>query len=222
MPQRITQEPGISGAARVTPDGAWVLYRRESTGSPRLMRVPITGGASRELLAGAFVEGGARCSVLPASLCAIAERSGDGRQVVFSSIDIDHGRGRELARFDADAHGTYRWALSPDGTRVALLNTMDAKVHLVSLTGMPLQHLEVQGSISPGYLSWTSDGKGLLVPRVDARAAALLLVDLDGNARVLWQQPGALDISGIPSSDGRHLAIWVRSRDANLWLAEMP
>jgi hypothetical protein len=42
---------------------------------------------------------------------------------------------------------------------------------------------------------------------VDSRGGRLLLVDLDGHARVVWEQPGALDISGMPSPDGRHLAI---------------
>jgi eukaryotic-like serine/threonine-protein kinase len=219
-PQLIVQEAGIGGAARLTPDGAWVIYRRESRSGPRLMRVAITGGASQEIAAGTLIDGGVRCTILPASVCAIAERSADRRHLVFTSIDIDKGRGRELVRVDAATHTEYRWALSPDGTRIAILDATQARIHLVSLTGMPSQDLEIAGLNTPGYVSWTHDGQGLLVPRVDARTATLLLVDLQGNARVLWEQPGVRDISAIPSRDGRHLAIWVRSRSANLWLAE--
>jgi hypothetical protein len=69
-------------------------------------------------------------------------------------------------------------------------------------------------------MSWTSDSQRLLVPSLDLRSATLLSVDLQGNSRVVWAQPGALDISGIPSPDGRRVAIWIRAQNANLWLAE--
>ncbi len=127
-PQPISNDAGILGAARLTPDGAEVLYlaasrRPFSRGTQRVMRVPIAGGASHEVVAGTFVDGGARCTVLPARLCAIAERSADARQITFTALELPAARGRELARFDADINGDYRWALSPDGTRIAVLNT---------------------------------------------------------------------------------------------------
>jgi serine/threonine protein kinase/Tol biopolymer transport system component len=224
-PQPIAGDEGILGAARLTPDGAGVLYLVQGgslspRGAARLRLVPIGGGPSRDVVSGTFVDGGARCAVLPARACAIAERSRDGRALVFSSVDPAGGRGRELARVAAAAGADYRWTLSPDGGRIAVLDARHARIDVLSLAGEAPRAVDVHGSTSLGYVSWTSDGRGLLVPRVDTRGAALLSVDLDGNARVLWQQPGAIDISGIPSPDGRHIAIWVRSRKANLWLAE--
>ena len=221
-PQRISQEPGIMGFARVTPDGDWVIYRRELSGRVQLMLVPITGGASREFTTGKLVEGGVRCAVLPSRVCVIAERSGDARQVVFSSIDTDYRRGPELTRVNADPDIEYRWALSPDGRRLAFVGATDPKIHVLTTTGLRLQDLEVRARKSLGYISWTSDSEGLLVPSVDGPAATLLSVDFQGNTRVLWRQAGAADISGIASPDGRHVALWVRYRHANLWLAERP
>ena len=220
-PQAISQDPGIVGFARVTPDGTAVIYRRESSGGVRLMLVPITGGVSREFVTGKLVEGGVRCAVLPARVCVIAERSGDGHQVLFSSIDTDNRRGPELARVNAEFDTDYRWALSPDGRRIAFFGATDPKIHILSTTALP-QDLEVRGRKSLGYLSWSSDGKQLLVPSIDGPAAALLSVDLHGNGRVLWRQPGAFDISAIPSPDGHHLAVWVRNLHANVWLLERP
>ena len=79
--QLLTNQPGIVGAARLTPDGAAVLYLVEPSwrGSrmQRLMRVALTGGPSREIASGDFVNGGARCTEGPVWLCAIAERSAD-------------------------------------------------------------------------------------------------------------------------------------------------
>ena len=138
--QPISDGPGILGAARLTPDGNEVLYsaatrRPFSRSTQRVMRVPIGGGASHEVVAGTFVDGGARCTVLPARLCAVAERRADTRQITFTALELPDARGRELARFDADINGDYRWALSPDGTRIAVLNTRSARVVILSLTG---------------------------------------------------------------------------------------
>ncbi len=221
-PQLISHDPGIMGFARVTPDGAWVIYRRESSSGVRLMRVPITGGVSREFVTGRLADGGVRCAVLPARGCVIAQRSVDGRQVVFTSIDIDSGRGAELAHLAADPDTQYRWALSPDGGGIAFFSATDSTIHVVSTTGSPPRDVSLQARKGLGYVSWTSDGKGLLVPTVEENTATLLSVDFRGNARVVSRQPGAIDISGIPSPDGRHVAVWVRRHHANLWLAERP
>jgi serine/threonine protein kinase/Tol biopolymer transport system component len=221
-PQPISHDPGIMGFARVTPDGEWVIYRRESSGGVRLMLVSIAGGVSREFATGMLVEGGVRCAVFPGRMCVIAERSGGGREVVFSSIDTDSRRGPELARVNADPDTDYRWALSPDGRRVAFFGATDPKIHILSTTGVLLQDLEVPDRKSLGYVSWTSDGKQLLVPNVAGGVATLLSVDLHGNTRVLWRQAGAIDISAIPSPDGRHIAVWVRNLHANFWLVERP
>jgi len=97
------------------------------------MRVAITGGASQEIAAGTLIDGGVRCTILPASVCAIAERSA-GRQLVFTSIDIVQGRGRELARFDAVTNTDFRWALAPDGTGIAILDATQARIHVVSIS----------------------------------------------------------------------------------------
>lgn len=226
--QLITDQRGIAGAARLTPDGTEVLYlvlqrRPFSGGTQRVMRVPIAGGVSHEVVTGKFVDGGARCTVLPARLCAFAERSADAHQIVFSAIELPSARGRELARIDADINGDYRWALSPDGTRIAVLNASSAKIRVLSLAGRPPPHeFEMTGHTALGYVSWTSDGNRLLVPSINARGATLLSVDLQGNAQVVWQQPGALDISGIPAPDGRRVAVWLRGLGSTLWLAESP
>ena len=224
-PHTIVEDSRLVGAARLTPAGDAVLYTvfprlSASTRTRRLMRVPLAGGKPQEILTGAFVEG-ARCTFLPARLCAIAERSEDGSQLMFRSVVPPRGNGRELARFDAPA-GDYRWALSPDGTRIALLEARTPRVHLLSLAGAPPRAFDIAGASTLGYVSWTSDGARLIVPAIDARGATLLSVDLDGRSTVLWQQPRALDISGIPSRDGRRIAVWVRRPQLDLWLAAVP
>jgi dipeptidyl aminopeptidase/acylaminoacyl peptidase len=223
--QRLTDEPGVVGAARLTPDATAVLYlsragvRDERT--LRLMTVPIGGGPSREILRTRFVDGGARCAVAPSTRCVFAERGDGDGEIVFREL-TPSGRGRALARRAVRAGGDYRWALSPDGTRIALVNVKEPRAVVVPLDGGTAETIEIAGARTLGYVSWASDGAGLLVPSIDSRGAALLAVDIAGGTRVLWQQPGALDLSAIPSHDGRRMAIWVRTRKSNLWLAESP
>ena len=49
---------------------------------------------------------------------------------------------------------------------------------------------------------------------------ALLHVDLEGNTQVLWPQAQNLEIYGVPSPDGRHLAILGWTLNSNLWIIE--
>jgi serine/threonine protein kinase len=226
-PEIVARGPRISGGARLSPDGSWVFYVLDLSGTGftatnRLMKVSLMGGRAQEVLTGNFVGGGARCAKAPATLCAIAEGSSDGRQLVFTAFDLEKGRGRELVRFDSDPDGDYKWDLSPDGLRLAVLNAKGARVHVLSLAGGAPSELDVKGWNSLGYVSWTADGQGLIVPSQDKRGAALLSVDLQGAAHVLWEQEGSTATSGIPSPDGRRIAIWVRGHKGNIWMADTP
>jgi hypothetical protein len=102
---------------------------------------------------------------------------------------------------------------------IAVLNVKGQRIHILSLAGLPALDVDVQEATRIRELDER------LVETVGAsrrtRGATLLFVDLHGGAQGLWSQAGALDVSGISSPDGRRLAIWVRSRSANLWLAEL-
>jgi len=45
-------------------------------------------------------------------------------------------------------------------------------------------------------------------------------MDLQGNARFLWEQRGGFGTYGVPSPDGRHLAMRGWYVEANLWMME--
>jgi Tol biopolymer transport system component len=223
-PRLIVDEPGIVGAARLTPDGASLLYLASPSRRAReahLNRVPLGGGRSEEVARGQFIDG-VRCSIQPASLCLVAEHGTDGSSIVFTAIDPARGRGRDLLRIDANRTSDYRWALSPRGDRIAILDVTQPLIRIVPLDHSQSSEIHVPGASMLGYISWRSDGTGVLVPRIDADGATLLSVDLDGTSRVVWQEPGAIDISGIPSPAGDQAAVWIRARNASLWLAERP
>jgi hypothetical protein len=160
--------------------------------------------------------------VQPAQLCAIAERSADQKELIFTALNPVGGRAHELTRVDISGLADVRWDLSPDGTRIALLDARGTRIRIVLIGGPAAEQVTLHGPHALGYVSFTSDSRGVIVPSVTEKSADLLSITLQGTIRVLWEQPGALDISGIPSPDGRHIAVWIRARSASLWLAEIP
>jgi Tol biopolymer transport system component len=227
-----TAEPVISprdgedlvGSACLSPGGSWVLYMvGPKEGDPlapaKLMRVPITGG-SPHLVLTANIEGGPRCARSPATLCAIAERSADRKQLVFAALDPVKGRGRELAELKTDATAGYQWDLSPDGARIAILKNLEGRIQILSLNGRALQEITVKGWNILTNAVWTVDGKGLFVSSLEEGGSALMRVDLQGNARILWEQTGGVRTYGVPSPVGRHLAMQEWTGDSNMWMLE--
>jgi serine/threonine protein kinase/Tol biopolymer transport system component len=254
-------EPIVTGAEvmvdagiSVSPDGIWVLYSApskwndsSSAGGPKqLMRVRITGG-SPELVMTVPITGGPPelkmtghiydrpiCAKFPGGVCAIAEQTPDRTQLVFTAVDPLKGRLYELTRFDTDPTGDakYVWDLSPDGTRIAILKYSGRPIHILPLNGQAPQEILVKGWNSLLSVNWMADGKGLFASSAAQGGSALLRVDLQGNAHILWEQKGSIarwsvyGLGGptapwaVPSPDGRHLAIYDWQLSANMWMME--
>jgi hypothetical protein len=193
---------------RVTPDGAAVLFLAPPallSRQPRIMRVSATGGEVAEVAAGSFIDGGARCTVAPAMLCAVAERHDDGRHVIFTALNPQSGRGREI-------FADLRWELSPDGTRIALADARASHVRVLLIGGPAAEQIAVSRQYGIDAVSFTADSRGVIVPSVDDGGASLWSIGLQGAAQLLWEEPGAVHISGLPSPDGRQVLVRVRTR----------
>jgi Tol biopolymer transport system component len=234
-----TAQPVITGpqdvwAPRVTPDGAWMLYTELGpTGMAsrnRLMRIPINGGAPQFVLETRSF--GGLCARAPGGLCVLLEGSQDGKQLTFTAFDPLKGRGKVLRTIQWDpAAPNFAWGLSPDGTVFAIARHNEPEIHiqLLSLTGGSDREIRVKGWPNITGLDWSPDGKGMYCGSVsaegslfvNAKSAVLLYVDLAGNARVLWQRNGtAGELWGIPSPDGRYVAINADVSSSNVWMVE--
>ncbi|MGB7843989.1 MAG: protein kinase [Candidatus Acidiferrum sp.] len=216
----ISKDEDLGGEC-VSPEGSWILYgvtpHDKSPG--KLMRIPVTGGSPQLVLTG-DIEGAPRCAKSPANMCAIAERSADRKQLAFTAFDPVNGRGRELATWSTDAAADYYWDLSPDGTRIAILKSRKGRIQVLWLNGRAPEEITVEGWDTLSTAVWAADSNGLFVSSYTERGAVLLSVDLQGNARLLWEHRGGIDTYGVPSPDGRHLAMrgWVV--EGNMWLME--
>jgi eukaryotic-like serine/threonine-protein kinase len=210
---------------RITPSGTWLLYQElaEKTDRlwpmARLMRVPVNGGPPEFLFSARFYNSH-RCSRTEANLCVFAEQTSDGEWLVFSALDPIRGRGRELAKFSTDPLGFYHWDVSPDGKRIAVLKGGENHVHVLPLGNGAVRELAVKGWTGFNSLDWSSDGKGFFISNLSGGSATLIYVDQAANAYPLWHQKSTTGTWGVPSPDGRQLAILGQEFNANIWTME--
>ena len=240
-----TVEPTQSGLVdvvlpRISPDGAWILYLVwssdfASSAPTPLMRVPIGGGPA-ELVLNTTIGAvhSIRCARAPATTCLIAERNPDHTQLIFTAFDPLKGRGREAFRFDTvrTADAEYAWDLSPDGSRIAILRRSEGNVQIVSLSGHAPQKVVAKDWTSFQRVDWAADGRGLFVSVLTKEGSAILHLDLKGQAHLLKEFEGIVQVANspfmggssaawaIPSPDGRRLAICSWSTSANMWMLE--
>jgi Tol biopolymer transport system component len=227
-------EPVVTGPQAVSlprpsADGAWILYVETpktavSPSTPfRLMRLPVSGGVPQFVLETRNWQD-FTCARAPASLCVISEVSQDQKQLMITAFYPLKGRGKVLRTMEKDsAADFYLLGLSPDGSTVAISRIGEAEIHirLLSLSGGSDREITVKGWPNIMGLDWSPDGKGLYCGSASPQGRTLLYVASKGNTRVLWQYKGAGGyIWGIPSPDGRHVAILGQPVSRNVWMVE--
>ena len=161
---------------------------------------------------------GSMCARPPSNLCAVAEHTADHKQAVISSFDPVKGRGPELARFDlSPEYETSRmpllWSISQDGTKLAFSPGPHGPIRIHSLMDGREQVLRINHLVKQHFV-WATDGKGLIMPN----GSEMDYVDLKGSSKVWWKCND--ECFGVPSPDGRHLAINDGRTTANIWMME--
>jgi hypothetical protein len=183
----------------------------------------MNGGVPQLVLEAPRGWGDFQCARAPATLCIIWETSEDRKHFTFTAFDALKGRGKVLRTIEMDPGVSYNFGLSPDGVTAALSVCSGPEIHirLLSLTGGPDREFAVKGWANLRGLDWALDGKGFYCGSVSPQNRTLLYVDLNGNARVLWQYKAAGGlIWGLPSPNGRYLAILGYVTNSNIWMLE--
>jgi len=215
----------LGASCCVSPDGRWFIYltlvKSGANSVWQLMRVPITGGPSQEMFT---VKNpvDSSCAKLPSTMCVIAERTDDQKLVVITSFDPWTGRGRELTRISVDPEtDTGPIKLSPDGKRLAVIRNTAASLQILSLKGELLREVKIPTwDHDTGPITWAADSRSLYVPAAAPSGALLLHISLAGAVHVLRTNEGGPYTSGIPSPDGRHIAIGTSVKTENVWMME--
>jgi serine/threonine protein kinase/Tol biopolymer transport system component len=229
-PQAITSSAGFEddwNGVRLSPDGAWVLFAGLPGNSPpgaqwRFFRVSVNGGATQPLFEVSPLLETFFCSNRVANFCAYPTRTADGKNWVINAFDSTGSKGKELLRIPTEPGAEYHWAPSPDGSQVAILKTdwNTGQIRFYPLGGGQARTVTVKGHIHLISCDWAPDSKSLFVGTSGPAGSTLLRIDLEGNAQPVWQQPMPSTTWGVPSPDGRHLAMFGTSIDSNVWMID--
>jgi hypothetical protein len=146
------------------------------------------------------------------------------KTLTFYRFDHTKGEGAEAGRMAFDTRLYPSFAVSPDGSKIAVLNPagIGNRIRLIPLEGGSTSELEVPGRRQLTDLCWAPDGKGWFVSSVTpANGEYLLHVGLRGESQVLYEQPqDGRDTWGDPSPDGKHLAFLRWTAERNVWMID--
>jgi hypothetical protein len=180
----------------------------------RLMRQPTSGGVPEVVLTSSD---GAQydCCIVGSGACVLGEQNQG--QLVFSRFDPTHGRGRELTRVNGDLGFGNSWSLSPDGSRIAMVDMKGIRILNPSTGASELLFPPQQAKVFQN-VAWSNDGRRLFVNEFGWRSS-LLSVDMEGQAQLLKESDRWLGVP-VPSPDAKHLAFdWI-DNEGNAWLIE--
>ncbi|HLW83763.1 MAG TPA: protein kinase [Candidatus Sulfotelmatobacter sp.] len=201
-------------------DVVYTARSASSTTNYRLMSTPEHGGARSTLMTGLYTYA---CATSPSSSCVVAVLK--GQDLIFSHLDPVRGKGEEIARISGYKTDP-RWDLSPDGSKIAIVDPVEQKgeVRMLSVADRKVAVLTVR-DWKWNFLSlieWAADGKTLFAEAQNTSSVALISIDPNGNPKILQEMPaGSAWIGGIvPSPDGRFLALTKRTYLEDVMLLE--
>ena len=123
-------------------------------------------------------------------------------------------------KIKTDPTDVYVFDLSPDASRLAVEKAGEAHIRILPLDGGAPRDVTAKGWATLNSLDWATDGKGFFASSQSPQGVTLLHIDLEGSAQVLWTQKGGFQTWGIPSPDGKSLAILGATTESNVWMIE--
>jgi Tol biopolymer transport system component len=228
--EAVAQGPGDVYNAALSPDGAWMLYEESpratfgARSSPqRLMGRPVAGGSPEMVLEEpAATDWDYRCPLKPGSPCVLRQK--EGKDFVFYSLDPARGKGEQLGKIEVHSVGYTGWNVSPDASRLALVDSQKYQGRIEVLTLSERAWHEVSGE--PGWgdfqsIAWAADGNGFFVTSWLPESFNLLYVTLDGKVKPLLRNGHRQFMyQPLPSPDGKYLGFQAQTWDSNVWLLE--
>ena len=211
--------------ARMSPDQKAVMYLLSSGSGHkappyRLMEQPLSGGEPREILKGAMITN-FQCAFLPSRTCLVSDAPSPSELIIYQ-FDEQTGEKKELLHLQENESSYFNWTLSRNGSYLATARISGGRgptlVHIREIaTGRDFD-LPLPQGVGAQYIDWAADSASLWICTVSGDAQALIRMDLAGRITSSFdsKQP---DLGyGIPSPDGKHLAILQGSPRVNAWL----
>ena len=178
-PRKLTTDPGLDYNGAFSPDGRWVVFTSERSGSPDLYVLDLHGSApARPLITGPAMEDAADISPDGKQLLFVSTRSGNADVFVMPFRPEDPPAAGEAMNLTRHAAGDYNPAFSPDGTRILFSSSRDTAVATSTGAGPPPTYLaselyvmQADGSEVrrltrheswDGAPAWTPDGQAVV------------------------------------------------------------
>jgi hypothetical protein len=146
-----------------------------------------------------------------------------GKDFVFSRLDPINGKGDEIQRVESGED----WALSPDGTKIALTPaSVESWIRVLSIPDHNVTELPRSGTWQGvQHVTWAADGKHLFATAWSdptGQFQSILYADQQGNLQPLNQvkQGAGWFMKMEASPDGRYLAYTERLYEANITMLE--
>ncbi len=177
-PRRLTTDPGLDYNGAISPDGRWVVFTSERTGSPDLYVLDLHGDAGpRPLVEGPAMEDAAAISPDGRRLLFVSTRDGNADVFEMPFLPEDPSAAGEARNLTRHAAGDYNPAYSPDGTRILFSSSRDTAVatstgaspgptylaselYVMGADGTDVRRL-TRHERWDGAPAWTPDGQGV-------------------------------------------------------------
>ena len=191
------------------PDGRTLVYEEWTTVNGRKERTILKANADGSSAKPVWKEGDLdewRCPLLTGTSCVLRETAGQST-FTFYTLDLDRGKGQQLAYSPWEPTFLGDWALSPDGSTAAIPShdPHAPAIRFVSLRGTEgNRELRLKESMLLSEIHWAADAQGFYVEAQIGVKNELQYVDLNGDARLLLPATG--NTWGLPSKDGKRLA----------------
>jgi len=233
-PEPLVSSPDFKVDPRLSPDGKWILfttvpraeaYEADSAPTPVVKRIPASGGPV-QFVASAHSSLEAshqlyRCGRTIDS-CVWTDISADQKQLVFYAFDPINGIGQRRAAVSLDLD-PWNYDISPDGSLLAwTASESDSPlgvIRIFSFKDGKTRDLKIEGWTTLNCCDWAVNGKGFFVSSGGRTGTTLLYIDLQGHARPILHLNYPTSW-GVPSPDGRYLAILGGTQDRNVWTME--
>lgn len=211
--RRLIQLKEADGDPSFSPDGKSIFFVSDRSGTPHIWRINADGSDPKQITSGDFADFS-------------PEVSPDGQWVLFRSFRTGKDMLWRVPANGGDAIqvtdiGSNSGAYSPDGKLVAIFQLIDGLTPpwriaiLPAEGGKPVKLIDLPPDASPfvalawsGGLSWSTDGRSLILKTTQAGVDNLLLQPIDGGKpQQITAFTSDLISAFAPSRDGKRLAI---------------
>jgi Tol biopolymer transport system component/predicted Ser/Thr protein kinase len=213
---------GQGSANAFSPDGKWVLVLRQNMTPQDLVLLPTGVGEQRPFPTG---------NVIPAT----GQFFGDSKHIVFQGNQAGHASRVYIASVDGGQPrpitpegyglGPYPRSVSPDGKRIAVVNSDGVALVSADGSGDPQPVRGSQPSDTP--LRWMTNGSALFVGQRGETSCPVWKLDLQTGARTPWKTVSPADIAGVTgvscprlAADEEHYAFGYVRDLSDLFLVE--